>query len=65
MVVGFGIEPGMWVLEACLLFTAHAAIRLTALLGGLAGIVDSQDEDAERKENTVPTSEIFPDEPRL
>ncbi|HXH36427.1 MAG TPA: hypothetical protein VNJ54_18770 [Plantibacter sp.] len=63
MVVGFGIEPGMWVLEACLLFTAHAAIRLTALLAGLASIVDSQDEDTERAERVVPTHEIFPDPP--
>jgi hypothetical protein len=60
MVVGFGIEPGMWVLEGCVFFTAHAAIRLTALLGGLAGIVDSQDADAERTESMVATSEIFP-----
>jgi hypothetical protein len=60
IVVGFGAQPGMWVLEACLLFTAHAAIRLTALLGGLAGIVDSQDEDAERAANIVKTREIFP-----
>lgn len=61
IVVGFGAEPGMWVLEVCLLATAHAAIRLTCLLAGLAGIVDSEDEDHERSEKTVRTADIIGD----
>lgn len=63
MVVGFGAEPGMWVLEACLLVTAHAAIRLTCLLAGLAGIVDSQDKDDARQGNTVATADVIGSEP--
>jgi len=59
IVVGFGAEAGMWVLEVCILVTAHAAIRLTGLLAGLAGIVDSEDEDHDRAVNTVRTSEII------
>lgn len=60
IVVAFGAQPGMWVLEACLFITAHAAIRLTALLAGLAGIVDSTDDDAERTKKTVKTKDVLP-----
>lgn len=63
IVVGFGTEPGMWVLEVCLLFTAHAAVRLTCLLAGLAGIVDSQDEDEVRAKRTVPTQDVLGHDP--
>lgn len=63
IVIGFGAEPGMWVLEVCLLMTAHAAIRLTCLLSGLAGIVDAEDIDEDRKGNVVPTAELIGDEP--
>lgn len=63
IVVGFGAEPGMWVLEVCLLVTAHAAIRLTSLLAGLAGIVDSEDEDHARARNTVATADVIGTEP--
>lgn len=65
IVVGFGTEPGMWVLEVCLLVTAHAAIRLTCLLSGLAGIVDAEDEDHDRSSKTVRTSDVLSDEPPL
>jgi hypothetical protein len=61
VIVGFGIERGLWVLEVCFLLTAHGAIRLTALLAGLAGIVDSQDEDAEREASKVSTAGLIPD----
>ena len=61
MVVGFGIEPGMWVLEGCLLFAAHGAIRLTALLAGLAGIVDQSDKDADRAKRTTSIASLIPD----
>lgn len=60
MVVGFGVEPAMWVLEACLLFAAHGAIRLIALLAGLAGIVDEQDRDEDRARRTTPKADIIP-----
>lgn len=60
IVVGFGVEPGMWVLEVCLLFAAHGAIRLTALLSGLAGIVDEEDKDADRRAKLVPKSRLIP-----
>lgn len=63
IVVGFGTQLGMWVLEICLLVAAHAAIRLTCLLAGLAGIVDSEDKDHARASNTVRTAEIFGNEP--
>ena len=63
IVVGFGAEPGMWVLEVCILVTAHAAIRLTCLLGGLAGIVDSEDEDKDRTSKTVRTADVISSEP--
>ncbi|WP_341956139.1 hypothetical protein [Microbacterium sp. LWH13-1.2] len=63
IVVGFGAEPGMWVLEACLLVTAHAAVRLTCLLAGLAGIVDAEDDDHARNTNTVPTTDLIGDAP--
>lgn len=63
IVVAFGAEPGMWVLEVCTLVTAHAAIRLTCLLAGLAGIVDSDDEDQARLANTVPTAHVISVDP--
>ncbi|AWB94726.1 hypothetical protein DCE93_02855 [Agromyces badenianii] len=63
IVVAFGAEPGMWILELCILITAHAAIRLTCLLAGLAGIVDSEDEDHARTRNTVRTADIIRAEP--
>lgn len=63
IVVAFGAEPGMWILELCILITAHAAIRLTCLLAGLAGIVDSEDEDHARTNNTVRTADIIRAEP--
>lgn len=61
MVVAFAAEPAMWVLETCLLFAAHGAIRLTALLAGLAGIVDETDRDADRDSRVVPTASLMPD----
>lgn len=60
VIVGFGVQPGIWTLEVCLLFAAHGAIRLTALLAGLAGIVDEGDQDNERKKKVVPTSTLIP-----
>lgn len=63
IVVASGAEAGMWVLEACLLVTAHAAIRLTFLLAGLAGIVDSEDADEERQRNVVKTRSVIPGGP--
>ncbi|TFC44873.1 hypothetical protein [Cryobacterium shii] len=65
MIVGFGAEPGLWVLEACFLLTTHGAVRLTALLAGLTGIVDSQDEDAEQKANTIATKGLIPTNGRV
>lgn len=64
MVVGFGVEPGMWVLEACLLFTAHGAVRLTVLLAGLARIVDEGDRDADRQKRTVKSTDLIPKKPQ-
>ncbi|MDF2991414.1 MAG: hypothetical protein K0S37_1928 [Microbacterium sp.] len=49
----------MWVLEACLLVTAHAAIRLTSLLVGLAVVVDAEDRDSERENRVVATSALM------
>lgn len=63
IVVGFGAEPGMWILEVCLLVTAHAAVRLTCLLAGLAGIVDAEDDDDARRNNIVPTADLIGDAP--
>lgn len=60
MVVGFGVEPGMWALEVFLLFAAHGAIRLTALLAGLASIVDEGDTDADREANVVDNDTLIP-----
>lgn len=60
VVVAVGPEPGMWLLEACLLFAAHGALRLTALLAGLAGIVDQEDADAARGRATAPTVSVIP-----
>jgi hypothetical protein len=65
VIVGFGAEFGLWVLEGCLLFTAHGAIRLTALLAGLAGIVDSQDEDAEQTAAAVSPEGLISIEGRI
>lgn len=61
IVVAFAGEPAMWLLEACVLFAAHGAIRLTALLAGLAGIVDQEDQDSENKRREAQTDEWIPD----
>jgi len=63
IVVAFSVEAGMWLLEACLLFAAHGAVRLTALLAGLAGLVDESDADKERATRRVPTRELITDAP--
>lgn len=59
VIVGFGVQPGIWTLEACLLLAAHGAVRLTALLAGLARIVDEGDQDHERNKRVVATSTLI------
>ena len=60
LVVAFGGEPGMWVMELCILLAAHGAIRLTVLLAGLAKIVDQEDIDATREKRVIPNSRVIP-----
>lgn len=61
IVVAFGAEPAMWLLELCLLVAAHGAVRLTALLAGLARIVDEGDRDADREARTHSSEDLIAD----
>lgn len=63
IVVGFNIQAGMWVLEVCALMAAHAAIRLTCLLAGLAKIVDGNDKEEEERRSSISTALVIPDKP--
>ncbi|PPF20353.1 hypothetical protein C5C94_02165 [Rathayibacter sp. AY1C3] len=62
VVVAFSMQVGMWILEAFILFAAHGALRLTALLGGLAKIVDSSDRDAAAASTQLAASSLIPED---
>lgn len=59
-VVAFDATTAMWILELCLLISAHAALRLTALLAGLAGLVDEQDAQKNFEERKTPIAGLIP-----
>jgi len=61
VVVAFNAVVGMWIFEATLLLSAHAAVRLTWLLGRLARLVDASDKDAETQSKRVSAESMFKD----
>ncbi|WP_412148137.1 hypothetical protein [Curtobacterium flaccumfaciens] len=60
-VVAFDPEVAMWILEACVAIAAHGAVRLTALLAGLAKIVDSNDNEAAADKRLKAIGSLVPD----